>query len=337
MQRDIVHIIECLREIERYFPRRNFNVRDELTGPILDAILKDRPDILEKRLRSGLVMSFVYRSKIARDFLLAEDNPEYVWEPQTTKLLVQLSREAKNVILGGAYFGDQAVILSKALENNNGSCHCFEVSNEQIGMLARNVSTNKIHSIVINQTALWDRSGIKLSFEGEDALASPREADSSEKGVCMTQSIDDYGEEKGLKTLELIMLDLEGGEFSALKGAQHYLSMSKGSAPNLIFEIHRLYVNWDKGLENTDIVKFLENAGYTLYAIRDYHSNINVDNLPIEIIPINKVYLAGPPHGFNTLAIKDSSLIEKLDLKICNEVSPKLFIHKDEVIHRPLH
>ena len=84
------------------------NVRETVSGPLSDALFMGEK--FSKKLQNGLTINFVYNSKIAREFLLSDPAvPNHVWEPQTTKLLLHFSGGAKNVIIAGAYFGDQAI------------------------------------------------------------------------------------------------------------------------------------------------------------------------------------------------------------------------------------
>jgi len=128
------------------------------------------------------------------------------------------------------------------------------------------------------------------------------------------------------------MLDTEGGEENALLGAQQTLSRDQ---PNIVFEIHRNFVDWSAGLEQTSVVKLLKSHGYDLFAIRDFHNNFPMAEYPVEIVPVATVYLEGPPHGFNVLATRDMSLVDRLELKIVENVSPKLLLEKDPALHFP--
>ena len=132
------------------------------------------------------------------------------------------------------------------------------------------------------------------------------------------------------------MLDIEGAELRALKGAEHFLAQPMGRAPNIVFEIHRSYVNWEDGLENTEIVRYLSNLGYHVFAVRDFNSNYDLSQKPIEIIPADAVYLEGPPHGFNMVAVKDMALLSGPGFCICRKVSPKLLRHRAPELHHPL-
>jgi hypothetical protein len=105
-------IIKKLLELENLLTIENFNVREEITGPLVDVLHQHIPEV-NKTLSNGLKFSFPYSSKISRDFIMAkEQTPDHVWEPQTTKLLLKLACSAKHILIGGAYFGDHAIILA---------------------------------------------------------------------------------------------------------------------------------------------------------------------------------------------------------------------------------
>jgi hypothetical protein len=154
--------------------------------------------------------------------------------------------------------------------------------------------------------------------------------------VIDTVTLDGYAQSRNIiGNVGLLMLDVEGGEFRALQGARQLLSLPKDQSPNVVFEVHRHYVDWSNGLENTDIIRYLSEFGYTTYAIRDFHSNYPMHNKPIELIPAPVVYLEGPPHGFNMLAVKDTAILENDRFRFCENVSPKLLLHKDPSLHHP--
>ena len=94
-------VVAALREAEADFSDRSVNVREQITGPIVDALFATG-ETFYKEIATGLKFSFKYTSKIARDFIMARDNPDHVWEPQTTKLLVSLARGAQAADVAGA-------------------------------------------------------------------------------------------------------------------------------------------------------------------------------------------------------------------------------------------
>lgn len=331
------HFIAFLLTLEPSLARDGFNVREEVTGPIVDA-LHDEGERIERTLRSGVRLSFPYRSKIARDFVMASDErPDHVWEPQTTKLLLTLGTSAKTVIIGGAYFGDQAIPLAHQISKTSGTCHCFDINTEQIDILRQNTALNRLTNITVNCLGLWDQDDRRLVLVGDDSHAFSREAAPDELDRAFaTTTIESYAARKSIETIDIIMLDIEGAELAALKGAERFLKQPKDEAPIVIFEVHRSYVDWTNGLAKTDIVQYLVNLGYHVFAIRDYQGNVDMRGVPVEIVPVDDVYLEGPPHGFNMLAVKDDNIIQRSSLRITPGVSPKLLFHRNPALHQPL-
>jgi FkbM family methyltransferase len=321
-------IIAALQEYERLPEHRFTTVRDDVTGPVVDA-LHGSIDVVRKELRNGMLFEFAYRSKIARDFVMSvPEKPDHVWEPQTTKLLVHLSRSVTDVIVGGAYFGDQAILIADALRGR-GTCHAFEADAHQAAMLERNAALNALDNVRVNAIGLWSDSVSRLRFVGSDAFASMVATDEGMPAIC----IDDYAASSGIGRVGLIVLDIEGAELTVLRGAERVLS---DHAPNVVFEVHRSYLDWSAGLHNTEIVRWLASLGYTLFAIRDFQSNYDLGERPIELVPVETAYLDGPPHGFNVLAIHDISVIENDTFRITPNVSPKLLLHRDPKLHHPV-
>lgn len=330
--------LDLIREIEAGMAAPDLSVRDEITGPIIDALHRDT-GILRKKLSSGVVFDFHYRSKIAREIVMSPDaNPDHVWEPQTTKLLVHLAKAAKDVVIGGAYSGDQAILVARELAGHGGVCHAFEPNRDQLEMLKSNARTNRLDNIRYNSVGLWEDAETTLRLVGDDSFAHPEVAKAGDgDDVFPTTSINAYGEDRGIDSVGLIMLDIEGAEMSALKGASRYLDQPKDSAPAVVFEVHRHFVDWSKGLANTEIVKFMTDRGYHVFAVRDFNSNVPMGDSPVELVAPEKTYLDGPPHGFNMLAVKDRRIVETPFFKICEGVSPKLLWHKDAALHHPTH
>ncbi|HEX5184302.1 MAG TPA: FkbM family methyltransferase [Allosphingosinicella sp.] len=321
-------ILAALLDYENRDGRRFTNVRDEVTGPLVDA-LHASAGILRKPLGNGLVLEFRYSSKIARDFVMSlPETPDHVWEPQTTRLLLHLARDGGDAIVGGAYFGDQAVALAHALRGRF-SCHAFEPDSAQAEMLARNAALNRLGNLRVDRRALWSEAGTTLGLVGSDAYGRTMAG----AGGIPTTTIDAYAAEAGIGRIGLIMLDLEGSELDVLRGAEAVL---RRDAPAIVFEIHASYVDWSRGLAETEIVRFLAGHGYTIRAIRDFQSNVAMAGRPIELVPLDGAWLEGPPHGFNLVAVRDPERLEGDPFRLVHGVSPKLLFHRDPALHHPI-
>lgn len=324
-------VFEALRAAEAKDPHPA-KYRAKVRVPLVEALLADAR-YHEIELAGGLRYEIGLDSRIERALLFSRDAaPDHVWEPQTTKLLVKLAQNVRgDVMVGGAYIGDQVVPLAKALAKR-GKVHAFEPMAWSYGRLLRHIELNKLPNVVPNHAGLWDNNGT-IHISGEPALSTSAEAGAGETVPAFTA--DEYVAQKGIHTIGLIMLDTEGGEERALRGAAGLLARPAGDAPDLVFEIHRHHVDWSEGLPNTSVLKFLADFGYEAYAVRDYHDNVATAGMPIEVIPAAKVYLEGPPHGFNMFASKRPARVAGLGLVSVSDVSPKLFLDKDPALHAP--
>jgi FkbM family methyltransferase len=312
------------------------NVREKLTGPMVDAMHAHGETII-KAIAGGLTFECGYTSKIIRDFVMAADElPDHVYEPQNTRLMVMLGAGAENVVIGGAFIGDHTLPTARAM-GDKGAVHAFEVSPGNIGFLRRNLARNAIANVRVNEVALWSDENERIGLRGEDSHASPYRIPIGDAGDSLpATTINLYGRQNGLARIGVILLDIEGGEIEALKGASSYLAQPAATAPTVVFEVHASYVDWSNGLANADIVRMMKGHGYEVYALRDYNSNVDMAGYPVEFVDLSDIYLKGPPHGFNMVAVKDAGLIARHGIKVRRGVSPKLLKHGDPAFHAPI-
>lgn len=90
----------------------------------------------------------------------------------------------------------------------------------------------------------------------------------------------------------------------------------------------------DHGIEKVGLVML--DLGYAVLAIRDVHGNRAMPGKPVELVPAGDIHLAGPPHGFNMLAVKDHALLQRPELRIVPGVSPKLLPEGEPGLHHPV-
>jgi FkbM family methyltransferase len=325
-------LVAALRELEPLLAEPGLDVRRQITGPIVDA-MHDEGEHIDIRLDTGLAFTALYTSShITRDLVLrGVEQPDHVFEPQTTKTLLALARDARHVLIGGAYSGDHAVPIAAVIAAGGGIVHAFEPNPAQQAILQQNAAANGLTNIVPVALGLWDVPSVRLSFVGTDALASTQ---LDPAGSIDVTTIDDYCARAGIEALDLIMLDIEGSEMQALRGARGMLSSDR--PPAVVFEMNRQYVDWSEGLRRTTIGGFLDSLGFELYGIRDYQSHVAMPDHPVELVPADTAFLEGPQHGFNMLAVRDPKIVSGNPLfRIVPDVSPKLLFHRDPALHAP--
>lgn len=246
-------IFDLLREAESEADNPG-QFSEEVRWPLILSLLsvvKTHRIVLE----NGLVFEVAPDSRIERALLLSQSkHPDHVWEPQTTKLLTTLSTGSAHVIVGGAYIGDQVIPMAHSAadgESPAGFIHAFEPMERAHSQLVRNLQLNKITNVVTHRMGLWDDSGVSLSLDGYLALASsvPIDQVQGKPGeVVQSVTIDNYVESHRLPKVDLIMLDTEGGEEQALRGATELLSRPWPESPHIVFEVHRHFTDWSEGL-----------------------------------------------------------------------------------------
>ena len=307
-------------------------IREDITGPIADALHQD-DDEYSFLLKDGTKVNYLYRTKIARDLLFApQSGASHLWEPQTTKLLLSLSGLISgDVIVGGAYFGDQAILVAKSIMSDGHKVHCFEPNIAQASMLKKNVALNDLSNVEVLEKGLWHTSNEVMRLEGFDSFANAVVVSDGDGDGFGTETIDNYVSENNIK-VGMIQLDIEGSELAALQGAARALLRDE---PVVVFELHRSYVDWTDGLRNTEICNLVLEMGYEVFAIRDINSHYEMPDHKVELVNIDHIYLEGPPHGFNMVAFPSGFSLDASDFRIMENVSPKLLQHKDPAIHHP--
>ncbi len=113
--------------------------RDHVRWPLVLALLQDvtRHEVV---LENGLVFEVGPDSRIDKALLLSvQQHPDHVWEPQTTRLVVALATRSTNVIVGGAYIGDQALPMARAMPAD-AVVHAFEPMEHAYRRLVGNIA-----------------------------------------------------------------------------------------------------------------------------------------------------------------------------------------------------
>ena len=332
--------LSYIKKLSNFFdanPCMGFDARTQILYPLLDkSIMKGQ--VFDLELQNGLCFEFAYTSSMAKEILLRElENPSHAWEPMTSKSVeLIIGNRPGPALIGGAYFGDHALIAARELQlkGSEGPVICVEPNSTQGQLLIKNARANSLQDLVIlSDCILWDQPGLPFSLNDDDSHASVQQNDGSD---CITDTIDRLLAKHSIDSLSLLMLDIEGSEEKALRGATSVLGLSEDSAPVVIVEIHRSYVNWDDGLANTEIVRLLTGYGFKVYALRDCQSNWELSLQTPEIVPLDTVYLDGPAHGFNLIASKSDDLFDHLGFKRVPSVSPKYLRHRDPSLHLPV-
>lgn len=154
------------------------------------------------------------------------------------------------VIDGGAFVGDTAVHFHH-LTGGNCTVHGFELLAENAALYEENRRLNGIapEAMRLRRAALAERSGERLVIRPASVAAATRAVAEGDGEAIGTLAIDDYVERERLGRVDLIKLDLEGGDGPALAGA---LATIRRFRPKLAL---CLYHRWDDVLTMPALVQ----------------------------------------------------------------------------------
>jgi FkbM family methyltransferase len=186
------------------------------------------------------------------------------------KKLVKRSRVIFDV---GANVGVYSLLAART--NPAASIHAFEPAPAVLQTLRQNILLNGISNIRLNPLGVSSTSGTGLLRDNRGSDGSNGgmnflvnrdvEPEKNEDLRIPIVSLDDYCEEEEIQHIDLLKMDIEGGEFEALVGAEKLLkSQSIGC---ILIE----FVEWAAKRSNhstAELKHLLVEKGYRIYLLR---------------------------------------------------------------------
>lgn len=162
------------------------------------------------------------------DFPPAQSYHEGSYEPELTQWFLRTIRPGWTVVDAGANVGYYTLLASLAV-GATGRVFAFEPDPANFEYLQRNLKMNNCTNVHAEQIALSDSSGLfpfrRDRFRAEGHLVEKLR---SSRGTIPVESVplDEFFERHGLPAIQVIKLDIEGGEPKALLGAAGTVSRS---------------------------------------------------------------------------------------------------------------
>jgi len=191
-------------------------------------------------------------------------------EPDTAEFVGRFLRPGMTVIDVGAYVGEYT-LLSARLVGPPGHVHAFEPNPALFHLLSHNVTANGLTNVTVNEAAVAEADGdAVLDIPEEAALASLRPAGAA-AGVAgsrvRTVRLDDYVAGRGLGSVDLIKVDVEGAERRVFDGARDLMMAEPALAPVLLFE-HAPHNYARHGYAPEAVFATLRSHGYSIFLAR---------------------------------------------------------------------
>jgi len=196
-----------------------------------------------------------------------------VLEPELTFFVRHLLPSKHFFLDIGANVGYYTVLA--ATVNPDCRIQSFEPSPSTFGILCENVNVNNLSNVQTNQLALGEKVGtLQFNIYADQALNSPNAGDEDQHPFFKegpTQVIDvscvkldDFLTENHLPKPDVVKLDVEGFEYSVLRGAENLLASDM--PPILLCEVQPLWLK-RFGLVSSDLINYVEQFGYQTFGI----------------------------------------------------------------------
>lgn len=194
------------------------------------------------------------------------EKPGEYYEKIIESVYNKIVKEGDGVIDGGAHIGRHAIALAR-LAGDSGQVYAFEPAPRTMLRLVQNVRKNGVHNILMFQFALSDTFGLKdfnyfptaVAMSGLGKRHNLKDTDAEVFSV-VTVRMDTILERR--KPVSFIKLDLEGGEYHALRGARAILEKDR---PIICFENGRQAAAAVYGYEKAQFFGYFEHMNYQLY------------------------------------------------------------------------
>ncbi len=150
------------------------------------------------------------------------------WEEETTRLFKSIVKEGDVVVDLGANVG-WYTLLSARVVGSEGRVYAFEPDATNYKLLVGNVELNNFANVITENQAVSDKTGIVNLYRTQRGLGATLCPSDNQTNIIpiKSTSLDDYF--KGNKCrVNIVKMDIEGGERAALSGMTNIMKMNRG-------------------------------------------------------------------------------------------------------------
>lgn len=187
-----------------------------------------------------------------------------LYEKNTVRHLVKLVKPDYTFFDVGSNIGFYALTFAKIL--SEGKVHCFEPNHVSFERLKHNMKINRLENVILNNVGLSDKevdleSSYNLLNTGT-ASVYKKESASQLKEIIHLMRLDEYCNRNNIDKIDFIKVDIEGGEYGFLKGAEPIIKNSR----KLILVVEMMEENFrDAGYTSKQIFDYIIGLGFKAY------------------------------------------------------------------------
>jgi len=203
-----------------------------------------------------------------------------LYERLTTSVFKALIKPKSTIVDLGAGFGYYTLLAAK-LVDGEGRVYAFEPEPTRYRFLLWNIKVNNFTNISAINKAVTNKSGRASFFiRGERSSLSGLQ-DYERKIEVETISLDDFFEGREHE-IDLIKMDIEGAEMSALSGMKNILNINRHLVPITEFAPNLLEAN---GVDPREFIEELLKYDFKIYIIDDSKLEIRHANV-VDLIKV---------------------------------------------------
>lgn len=249
-------------------------------------ILSQKTQLLRRKYQSKLQNSdsilVVFSPSVTVRLWPKGDIAELVYtagfEHDLISVVIQFLKPGMTVVDVGANCGLYTLIASKCV-GNLGKVWAFEPASDTVRLFRDNQKLNATKSVKLFKMALGDKKNQKVILACEPGLgdgyryvrysnkSTNKELDRTVE-VVAGSTLDFVWTKQGKPKIDLIKIDVEGGELKVLKGAQKVLT----NHPDLVILMENSAFGLSRvGDDQSSLYAFMASLGYSFYAWNQVH------------------------------------------------------------------
>lgn len=188
------------------------------------------------------------------------------YEPLQTEIFKSILSPGMTFVDVGAHIGYYSMIAAKSV-GDAGHIIAFEPRKYSHDLFLRNLAENGFRNVQLYSKAVSDREGV-VSFYS-DSLYNIHELASGKETIVQTISLSDFLRANGIHKIDAVKLDIEGGEYLALKGMAAILRESPN--PMVFLEFNPSFYEKYGGISAQEFWAMLSECGLrTVYVINEH-------------------------------------------------------------------
>lgn len=183
------------------------------------------------------------------------------FEPRSLQLMKEFLRPGATVIDVGANIGFYTIEAAAAVRAN-GLVIAIEASPSLAKIIDFQLKDNHVSNVTLIPNAVGESEGVArltLPTAGNHGMFTLGNVEGTFSADVPVRTIDDIVKQTGVKSVDFIKMDIEGSEFSALKGA---IETIKNFHPPILIELNEVALR-GCGASSRQVKALLQSLGYS--------------------------------------------------------------------------